>query len=152
MSLAGARITALLPVLLASAAALAWHEESHIEFRVVVPHAFHVELVSQPATLRVTERDAERGYVVRASGSVLRMSCNSPGGYRVTAAFTEPIVRRVTIRLDDGEAVLGDGETAGFPPCNCRDARRAIDYRFELAPGTRPGAYDWPVRLRFDSD
>lgn len=104
---------------------------------------------TMPASLDVSALDVARGFVeVRGSSRIL-VTNNSPAGFELEVLTGESVFSSVavhglgaqaTVDANGGEVFLPSRRGAAIP--------LVLSYRFQLAPGTMPGRYPWP--LQFD--
>jgi hypothetical protein len=108
------------------------------------------EIVSQvhPGSVSITERDVEAGFVEVKGASRFVVFANSPYVVRFSAApdWARSIAVRglpAPVTIDSGGAEL----RVATPPSRPRRDEASLDYRFELARGTAPGEYPWPLSV-----
>lgn len=120
-----------------------------IDFQVNVPRVMQMRLLGHPAYVAVTADDIARGSI-KVSGPQVDLLVNDRFGYTIraevaSAAFTavkisglaSPVVATqsgATIRMT---SMVGRPKPAPLP----------VEYELQLAPGTQPGQYAWPVML-----
>ena len=108
-----------------------------------------LEILAVPATLRVGEADIKRGYV-SASGASIRLKSNARDGFLMSFAVTTPDFGRISVRgLDQPVDIDGASGSAFIPSMGSgmQTATKDLTFQLELAPGMKPGEYDWPVRM-----
>jgi len=106
-----------------------------------------VTVDSQPSTVSVTAADVARGYVDLPQSVVFHVRSNAANGY---AMQFEPIgfpFSRADVTWDSASATIGSEGAWLSEPYEAGTHSGAFNVRLELAPGTQPGAYDWPVRF-----
>ena len=103
-----------------------------------------VKMLNQPSTIEVTEHDARRGYVDFDAASTMQVQSNTL--WNVSFHTHGDIIRTARVRGLSGEITVGPegGSQAGLLATR-KAANFELSYRFELAPGTRPGTYPWPI-------
>lgn len=104
---------------------------------------------SMPKALEVSASDVERGFVDVTTESLLVVTNNSPGGFELDVWPVGSVFSSVTVHGFGTDAALdADGGSI------CLRGRRGpsipmrLAFRFQLAAGTVPGRYPWP--LQFD--
>jgi hypothetical protein len=110
-----------------------------------LPHGYIV-MEHQARVVHVTAEDVARGVVEVRGGSRLVVTAHAPSRYALDFSTRSTVFRPVGIK-GVGPVKLGpEGATARQQqPAGRHDV--AVDYRFALAPGTRPGIYPWPLAL-----
>jgi hypothetical protein len=103
---------------------------------------------SVPPALDVSARDVERGFVEVSSVIRLVVTNTSPDGFALDLFPVSPMFSAVTVR--------GNGAVAAFDGAGGEIFERGLhgaavpvllNFRFELAPGTLPGRYPWPLQF-----
>lgn len=115
---------------------------------VVAPHAS--VRVAPPAALTVTPEDAARGYVEVQAPLQLEVYSNLPQGYTLMFQRRGEHVRQARVQAPDGEFLVGEAGALRSRPPGGRGLWRdllQLRVRFELAPGTAPGQYPWPLAI-----
>jgi hypothetical protein len=104
---------------------------------------------TMPASLDVSALDVARGFVdVRGSSQIL-VTNNSPEGFELEVLTGESVFSSVAVYgLGADDTVDADGGEIFLPSRRGAAIPLALNYRFQLAPGTVPGRYPWP--LQFD--
>jgi hypothetical protein len=101
-----------------------------------------------PASLDVSARDVARGFLEVRGSSQLLVTNNSPQGFELEIFTGASIFSSVavyglgaedTVDAYGGEIFLRARHGAAIP--------LVLSYRFELAPGTVPGHYPWPLQF-----
>jgi hypothetical protein len=121
---------------------------AHVDFMVTIPRVVRLAFSGQPATLRITAEDAAAGEV-RVDGVEALVVVNDPRGYVLQATLSGPF-SAATIEGFAAPVQLGNGEATVPMPSMVgkhRPQPRRIHYRFDLAKGTAPGVYAWPLAL-----
>jgi hypothetical protein len=106
----------------------------------------YIVMEHQAQVVHVTAEDAARGMVEVRGGSRLIVTTHAPSRYALDFTNQSTVFRPIGIngvaevRLRPKGASVSQQQPAG---------RRvvALDYKFALAPGTRPGVYPWPLTL-----
>lgn len=96
-----------------------------------------MRLLGHPAQLEITAADIARG-TLTVSGASLDLLVNNPLGYALRAEVASAAFIAVRVNLPARMPSM-----VGRP----RPAPIAVDYELEIAPGTAPGRYAWPVAL-----
>ena len=127
--------------------------KAHIDFQIRIPHVLQMSLSGQPAAIRVTQEDIERGEVV-VRGARVRLVSNSRNGFRVRAelsgeAFVGAALHGLAtpVEVQERVAVTWMRSTVG----GASPQPVEVEYRFRLAPGARPGDYAWPLALTLEN-
>ena len=144
-------ITALAASLLPAAAVYPRHAKAAETRAQMTVSATVVETVTlrtlhQARDLIITAQDVERGYVEVSAASRFQLSGNSLSvlEFRPRGA----IVGSFSVTLPEGSARFGpEGGTLLQKPRQSGASTVDVAYRFELAAGTKPGAYPWPLSL-----
>jgi hypothetical protein len=130
----------------------AMRDSAALDFTVSVPHVMQLKVLGQPAALQVTADDIARGSIT-VSGAQLDLLVNDRDGYVIRAQLANPIFTAAKVLGLPGALVAGDGATTlrmasmvGRP----RPAPMSVSYELQLAPGTTPGQYSWPVALSLE--
>ena len=110
-----------------------------------VPARASIETVSQPRVLSVSAEDVARGYV-DVPGRY-HVSHNDRSGYLLQFAPLGGIAREVQVRGVGGAWSLGGGTVEVYRPGDSFEQDVALEFRFVLAEGTRPGTFGWPLEL-----
>jgi hypothetical protein len=123
-----------------------------LDFTISVPHVMQLKVLGQPAALQVTAEDIARGSIT-VGGAQLDLLVNDRDGYVIRAQLANPIFTAAKVLGLPGALVAGDGATSlrmasmvGRP----RPAPMPVSYELQLAPGTVPGQYSWPVALSLE--
>ena len=106
----------------------------------------YIVMEHQAQVVHVSAEDVARGVVEVRGGSRLIVNTHAPSRYALDFSNQSTVFRPIgisgvgAVALDPKGASVAQQQPAG---------RRvvALDYKFELAPGTRPGAYPWPLVL-----
>lgn len=112
---------------------------------VAVPARAVLEIVGQPAVLVLTPDDLARGYKV-VSGRY-HVSHNDRRGYLLQFVPHGHVAREIRVSGAGGVFVLGADAIEVHRDGGSFEQDMAIEFRIELAPGARAGAFDWPVLL-----
>ena len=106
----------------------------------------YVVMEHQVQVVHVTAEDATRGVVEVRGGSRLIVTTHAPSRYALDFTNQSTVFRSIGI---NGVAEAGlrpkGASVAQQQPAGRRVV--ALDYKFALAPGTRPGVYPWPLAL-----
>lgn len=119
--------------------------EARTSFQVTatVTQSAQIRTAHQTPFLSVTAEDVQRGFASVRAGS--RIDISAPGGYLLEFRLTGEPVR--SVRVTGAGKAIEFGPTGGTLYERAAAAALVLDYRFELAPGSRPGRYAWPVML-----
>lgn len=125
----------------------ALHAAAHVDFQVKIPEVMRLTLIGLPATLRVTPEDAAAGEV-RVDGVEALVVVNDPRGYTLQADLSGPFSAAAIDGLAAPVQVRSRSAAVRMPTMvGQRLQPRRIQYRFDLAKGTAPGVYAWPLAL-----
>ena len=123
-----------------------------IDFTINVPHVMQLKVLGQPAAVQVSADDIARGSIT-VSGAQLDLLVNERDGYVIRAQLANPVFTAAKVLGLPGALVAGDGATTlrmasmvGRP----KPAPMPVSYELQLAPGTAPGQYSWPVALSLE--
>lgn len=121
---------------------------AHVDFQVRIPAVLRLALNGQPATLRVTPEDAAAGEV-RVDGGEALVVVNDPRGYLLQANLSGPFSEAVIEGLPVAVQVQAGGTAVPMPSMvgQRQPQARRLQYRFNIAKGTTPGVYAWPLAL-----
>jgi len=117
---------------------------------ITIPAIVRAEARADPASLRVTAEDVERGYVDVDGTSSVVLTSNARLGFLLAIAFDRALLNGVELRLagrtvratESGNALLvQSGPLLG--------QRIAVGYRLYLARGAQAGEYRWPLALTY---
>ncbi len=110
-----------------------------------VPARASLEAISQPLALAVSAEDVARGYV-DVPGRY-HVSHNDRRGYLLQFVPLGGIAREIQVRGLGGAWALGGGTVEVHRPGDSFEQDVALEFRFVLAEGTRPGTFGWPLEL-----
>jgi hypothetical protein len=104
----------------------------------------YIVMEHQAQVVHVTAEDALRGTVEVRGGSRLIVITHASSRYAFDFSNRSTIFRPVGIK---GVSIVKLGPGGATARLQHPAGRRAVDldYKFELAPGTRPGVYPWPL-------
>jgi hypothetical protein len=102
-----------------------------------------VRAVHQAQDLVVTPTDVARGYVEAPAASQLEIG--SKGPWLLEFRPVGNLFKRVKVSGFDGAGEFGPA--GGAMLVKPAVGTQSMNYRFDLAPGTAPGAYRWPLAL-----
>ena len=140
----------LMPVLVLLAGAThAWAETRSAQMNVsaVVVARTVLTIAAVPAEVVVTETDARRGYVVVPDAFAFQVRSNSLDGYMLRFESVSPQFARISVSWSSTEVLIREGEAQIAQPYRRGVTPYAATVRLDLAPGTQPGRYGWPVRV-----
>lgn len=115
----------------------------------VLRHA-NLRVLSQPASVVITQADIARGYVDVPAASQVEIKSNSPSGYMLVFESQSDIVRQTQVRGLGNEVQLGaTGGVVTQPPPGVGMGKTtvALGFRFVLAEDARPGVHAWPMQM-----
>lgn len=111
-----------------------------------VVESVSIRSVFQAHRLVITAQDVQRGFVEVPAGSRFEIRNKGPCLFEFRA--TGDLFRSVRVTGLDGAAELGlSGGTLLQSALGDPAGKVAVNYRFILAAGVSPGAYDWPLAL-----
>lgn len=117
-----------------------------VRFVIKVPAMVRLDVLRQPQALEITEADIARGWVEIDHAAVVQVQSNTP--WEVSFRSRPDLFRAGTVRGLAGEVRLGpDGGSQPALIATKRPSSYELSYRFELAPGVKPGTYPWPVAV-----
>lgn len=108
--------------------------------RLTVAARTTVQVSDAPAQLEITAKDVERGWVDAQRPVTVAVHSNVPSGVMLQFLCAGEVAVQAMV----------DGAGAGVPMLLAwqRQPRQIVMHvRFVLAPGARPGAYPWPLRV-----
>lgn len=143
-----ARLVALCAVLGAMQQAQAGTARAEIGVSVTVMARTLIDAASSPRQLWITAADVARGYVEVPQATRLLVTNTDRRGYLLSVWPQVQVFSRVIVRSDDSQAELGADGGEIFERRWGRALPLALDFRFLLAPGVRPGVYPWPVTFQ----
>ena len=108
-----------------------------VDFAIAIPRVMQLRLLGHPLQVEITGDDIARGKLT-VSGASLDLLVNNPLGYALRAEVASAAFSAVRINLPARMPSM-----VGRP----RPAPIAVEYELEIAPGTAPGRYAWPVAL-----
>ena len=112
-----------------------------------LPHGYIV-MEHQAKVIDVASEDVALGFVQIAGGSRLIVVTRSQGDYALQFATRVALFRSVRIE-GAGRAVELGAQGGTVVERNAPAGRTvvSVSYRFDLAPGTVPGTYAWPLEV-----
>jgi hypothetical protein len=103
---------------------------------------------TMPASLDVSALDVARGFVDVRGGSRILVTNNSPEGFELEVLTGESVFSSVSVYgLGADDTVDADGGEIFLPSRRGAAIPLVLGYRFQLAPGTVPGRYPWPLQF-----
>lgn len=119
-----------------------------VDFQVRIPAVMRLALIDHPATLQVTEADSAAGEV-QVEGPQVLVIANDPRGYTLQTELSAPFAEAAIEGLALPVQVGSGGGAVPMPSMvgQSRPQPRRVKYRFNLAKGTTPGVYAWPLAL-----
>jgi hypothetical protein len=134
--------------LCASAALNAGETHATLSVAVTVPPVSRLEILSQAATIQITPRDLQRGYVDLDQPTLLNIYSNAPDGYALEVVPMSPVIQAIAVHGLGSEADLGAQGGRIVERWQRPEATAlALTFRLALAPGAMPGIYPWPLHL-----
>lgn len=105
-----------------------------------------IRSLHQARDIVISASDVERGFVEIAAASRLEVRNPRPSVFEFRGVGR--LFRAVRISSSAGTAEFGaEGGTLLAKPDDTGLSSVALDYRFELSPGTQPGRHKWPLAL-----
>lgn len=115
-----------------------------VRFVIKVPAMVRLDVLRQPQALEITEADVARGWVEIDHASLVQVQSNTL--WEVNFRSRSDLFRAATVKGLAGEVRLGpEGGSQPALLATKRPSSYELSYRFELAPGVKPGSYPWPV-------
>jgi hypothetical protein len=112
-----------------------------------LPHGY-ILMQHQAQTIAITEEDVTRRFVEVRGGSRIVVTTRSGGRYALDFASRGKMVRTTQIEGFGRPVALGaQGEARVEQEAPAGTTTIALNYRFDLAPGTAPGTYAWPLEI-----
>lgn len=116
---------------------------------VVRKHA-SLQVLHQPASVRITEADVARGYVDVPAPVQVAIRSNTAEGYMLVFDNHGAFFRQARVRGLASDVQVGSAGGLVAQPATgygMSQVTLALAFRFELAPTTREGVYPWPMQL-----
>jgi len=120
-----------------------------IDFQVNVPRVMQMRLTGHPNVVQVTADDIARG-TITVSGPQVDLLVNDRSGYTIRAELANAAFSAVKISgLSYPVVATQSGATIRMSSMvgRTKPAPMPVEYELQLAPGTQPGQYAWPVML-----
>ena len=138
---------ALLTVIGFAASLRAESKSSQLSISVEVIARTILTIDAQPATINITASDVARGYSEVPQAVRFRVRSNAANGYSVHFEPMEFPFRSASITW--GNALTTIGAEGSWIAQRYEQGTKsgALNVRLNLAPGTEPGTYAWPVRF-----
>jgi len=140
----------LLVTLVSGATALAESRSAQMTVSAIVV-ARTVISVDAPTEVVVTEADAARGYVLIPHSIAFSVRSNSLGGYMLRFEAVQPVFSTASVSWGATEVLVQGGEAQIAQPYRKGITPYSATIRLNLAPGTQPGTYVWPLRIAADT-
>jgi hypothetical protein len=145
-------LAAALPSLAASGVATGaggMSASASVDFQISVPRVMQLRLVAHPTSVFVTAEDVARGSI-KVSGPAVDLLVNDRFGFTIRADLVSPAFSAVRISglsspvvaTQSGASIRMNSMVGRHKP-----APMPVEYELQLAPGTQPGQYAWPVML-----
>ena len=103
---------------------------------------------SRPRQLEVSAADVARGYVDVQRATRLLVSNTNRRGYLLSVWPQVQVFSTIVVRSEDTQSELGADGGEIFERRWGQMLSLALDLRFMLAPGMKPGIYPWPVKFQ----
>jgi len=142
---------ALCAVLGAMPQAQAGTARADIQVSVTVVARTLIDSESSPRQLEVSAVDVARGYVEVQGATSLLVTNTNRRGYVLSVWPQVPVFSTVVVRSGDSQAELGADGGEIFERRWGKMLPLALDFRFMLAPGVKPGVYPWPLSFQVSS-
>jgi hypothetical protein len=107
-----------------------------------------IDAESSPQQLEVSVADVARGYVEVVGETQLVVTNTDRRGYVLSVWPQVEVFSAIVVRNGDRRAELAADGGAIVERRWGQKIALALDFRFKLAPGVKPGIYPWPVRLQ----
>src|SRR5207245_8409303 len=138
---------ALLTVIGIAASLHADPKSSQLSVSVEVIARTILTVDAQPATIDITASDIARGYIEVPQAVRFRVRSNAANGYSVRFEPMEFPFRSASIAWDNALTTVGAEGSWISKRYEQGTKTGAINVKLNLAPGTQPGTYAWPVRF-----
>jgi len=126
----------------------AGERSAEIAVSVTVMARTLIDAESSPQQLEVSAADVARGYVEVPGATQLVVTNTNRRGYLLSVWPQVQVFSAVMVRNGDSQAELGADGGEIFERRWGQTLALALDFRFMLAPGVKPGVYPWPVKLQ----
>jgi len=122
-----------------------------VQVSVTVMARTLIDSESSPRQLEVSAADVARGYVEVQGATSLLVTNTNRRGYVLSVWPQLQVFSTVVVRSGDSQAELGADGGEIFERRWGNMLPLALDFRFMLAPGVKPGVYPWPLRYQVSS-
>jgi hypothetical protein len=122
-----------------------------IQVSVTVMARTLIDSESSPRQLEVSAVDVARGYVEVQGATSLLVTNTNRRGYVLSVWPQVPVFSTVVVSSGDSQAELGADGGEIFERRWGKMLPLALDFRFMLAPGVKPGVYPWPLSFQVSS-
>jgi len=149
-SVTAGRMGAVLLAGLCIAPPLAQASSSELRVSAVVLKVARVQVLSQPASVEITEADVARGYIEVPTPVHVAIRSNTPNGYTLAFDNQADFFRQAHVRgLPTAVQVGASGGVVPQPSAGraMGNVRLALGFRFDLSQTARAGTYPWPFHL-----
>jgi len=138
-------------VLAAAGAGYGGSGSTSVSLQVTVVPRFSYVVSGEPATLTITDADAESGSKAVSRGAVVTVDTNVPNGFilRVQAAKSA-VFTSVRVLVKGGPSFVvpeGGYMEVHLPFTGANPEVRELSFHFTLSPGVLPGSHPWPLTV-----
>jgi hypothetical protein len=117
-----------------------------LQVTAIVRHFFKLQVLSQPHSVPVTQRDIARGYVEVAMPVQLAVESNSREGYTIQFMRHGEAFQLAHVQGLGQELRVASEGAMNWQPAARRQTLE-FRFRFNLAPQVAPGDYPWPIQV-----
>jgi len=121
---------------------------AEIGVSVTVMARTQINSESSPRQLEVSAADVARGYVEVQGATQLFVTNTNRRGYLLSVWPQVQVFASMVVRSADSQVELGADGGEIFERRWGQMLPLALDFRFMLAPGVKPGIYPWPVKFQ----
>jgi hypothetical protein len=123
---------------------------AQMQVTAMIRRVANLQVLAQPASVRVTREDIARGYVEAPGPLQVAVRSNTVGGYLLAITTRSQFFRSAQIHGLASPLQVGPEGGAARQPAGgsgMSTATLALAVRFDLPPGAAEGEYPWPFQL-----